>query len=91
MPIRINLNKEFLSLDQLKPGEIGMIQDYKGMGEISGRIKELGLIRGSLVLVKKYAPFNDPLEIVVRGSHLSLRKKEASQIVVIKVLPKIEP
>lgn len=85
MPIQINFNKDLLSLDQLQPGEIGMIQDYRKMGTLSGRMKELGLIRGSLVLVKKYAPFNDPIEVVVRGSHLSLRKSDASQILVNKV------
>jgi Fur family ferric uptake transcriptional regulator len=34
------------------------------------------------VYVEKYAPLKDPLEMVVKGTHISLRVEEAAQILV---------
>jgi ferrous iron transport protein A len=41
---------------------------------------ELGLLPGTEVEVVRRAPLGDPMEITVRGMHLSLRKSEARQI-----------
>jgi Fe2+ transport system protein FeoA len=45
---------------------------------------EMGLLRGVVVRVAKYAPLKDPLELVVKGFHLSLRVSEARDIEVEK-------
>lgn len=70
------------TLDQLAAGEQGILQQYSGDGDLQGRLKELGLVRGTMILVERYAPLGDPLEIKVRGYHLAIRKKDAAQIVV---------
>ena len=46
------------------------------------RIMDMGITKGVEVLVKKFAPFGDPLEITVRGYDLSLRKNEAENILI---------
>jgi Fe2+ transport system protein FeoA len=46
------------------------------------RLMEMGLTRGSTIEVVRYAPMGDPIEIRVRGYHLSLRKSEAAGIAV---------
>ena len=43
---------------------------------------EMGLLRGTEIYVEKYAPLQDPLELIVKGYHVSLRVEEASQIAV---------
>ena len=48
----------------------------------SQRIMELGLIRNTEVKLLKTAPLGDPLEILVRGSRLSIRKSQARHIMV---------
>ena len=45
---------------------------------------EMGLIHGTEVRLVKFAPLGDPLEIQVRGYHLSIRRSEAKSIVVEK-------
>lgn len=40
----------------------------------------MGLVRGTTVLVKHFAPLGDPIEIVVRGYSLSIRKDDARHI-----------
>ena len=44
------------------------------------RILEMGILKGTEVYVEKYAPLKDPLELIVRGAHISLRVEEADQI-----------
>ncbi len=73
---------EVVPLDRLSAGEIGIIQGYEGEEDLHHRLKELGLVAGTKVLVKRFAPLGDPMEILVRGYSLSLRKQDASKIVV---------
>jgi Fe2+ transport system protein FeoA len=44
------------------------------------RLMEMGLTRGATIEVVRYAPMGDPIEIRVRGYHLSLRRSEAAGI-----------
>lgn len=71
-----------VSLDQLKAGERGVVERYEGEEDLHYRLKELGLVRGTLVSVKRLAPLGDPMEIVLRGYSLSIRKQDASKILV---------
>ncbi len=73
-----------VTLDQLLPGESGVIQGYAESRELHHRLKELGLVHGTRVRVRRCAPLSDPMEIAVRGYHLSLRKQDARYILVKK-------
>ncbi len=42
----------------------------------------MGAINGTVVEVERIAPFGDPIEIKLKGYHLTLRKEEAEKIVV---------
>ena len=44
------------------------------------RLLELGLTPGVAIQVLNVAPLGDPMEILVRGCHLSLRRAEADVI-----------
>lgn len=44
------------------------------------RLLEMGLIAGTPVEIVRFAPLGDPIEIKVRGYHLTLRKEDAEQI-----------
>ncbi len=70
------------NLDQLKPGQWGYVTALEGRGKIRYRLAELGITPGVRILVRKSAPFGDPIQIALRGFALSLRKKEAQMILV---------
>ena len=53
---------------------------FVGAGAIKRRIMDMGLTKGTRVLVHKVAPLGDPIEVTVRGYELSLRKDEAGCI-----------
>ena len=62
-----------------------VILKINGHGSFRRRIMELGFVKGEVITVVKNAPLYDPIEYMVMGSHISLRRSEASQIEVADV------
>ena len=46
------------------------------------RLREMGIVPGTRVRVTRRAPLGEPIEICVRGSHLSMRNHEAAFIAI---------
>jgi len=72
------------TLNQLLPGETGVVIKVTGDGPVKRRIVDMGLVAGTKVKVQKFAPLGDPMEIKVKNFNLSLRKSEAALIQVKK-------
>lgn len=70
------------TLKELKPGEKGRIEKIAGTGAVARRIADMGVTKGSLVEVVRVAPLGDPVDVKIKGYHLSLRKEEAAGIAV---------
>ena len=71
-----------MKLSNLKPGQKGKIAQVCGNPEFRLRMMEMGFTKGTEVMVVKYAPLNDPVEFVIKGYHLTLRKDQASDILI---------
>ena len=69
-----------MQLSEMREGQYGKILQIRGESRLRRRILEMGLTKGAEIYVEKYAPLKDPLEIIVRGCHVSLRVKEAAAI-----------
>jgi Fe2+ transport system protein FeoA len=69
-----------MHLSDMKEGQQGTIHRVGGSGALRRRLLEMGIVKGTSVRIEKYAPLKDPLELVVKGYHVSLRVEEASQI-----------
>lgn len=69
------------TLDQLIPGENAIIDHFTD-GTMSLKFLEMGCIPGEPVRLSSIAPLGDPIAIEVCGYKLSMRKTEASTIVV---------
>ncbi|MGE5257579.1 MAG: FeoA family protein [Hyphomicrobiales bacterium] len=69
-------------LSELKQGQTATVVRVGGNGLLRRRILEMGLVKGTDLHVEKYAPLKDPMELVVKGFHISLRVEEAAHIVV---------
>ena len=68
------------SLKESKCGETVTVQKLLGEGALKRRIMDMGITKGVSVYVRKVAPFGDPVEVMVRGYELSLRKADAEMI-----------
>lgn len=69
-----------MTLNQLTPGNSGVIRSVGGEGALRLRLLDMGLIPGTAVAVRKIAPLGDPIEIRIRGYELTLRLEDASYI-----------
>lgn len=69
-----------LTLDRLPHGTEGVVADIAGDRGLARRLMEMGLVGGTKISVIRTAPFGDPIEVLVRGYHLTLRRAEAAQI-----------
>ena len=49
---------------------------------------EMGLTPGSTITVEKIAPLGDPIDVRIKGYHLSLRREEAAGIKIEKIIPR---
>ena len=67
------------NLSDLEPGERGVVVGWVG-GVPPPRLLEMGILEGTEIEVVRLAPLGDPIEIELRGYHLSIRKSEAEQI-----------
>lgn len=74
-----------MRLSDIKQGQWAVIDRVGGSGALRRRILEMGILKGTRIYVEKYAPLKDPLELIVKGTHVSLRVEEASQISVREV------
>lgn len=65
----------------LKPGDSARVLRFNGLETVyRNRLMSLGLIPGTEFEVQHVAPLGDPIEIRVRGFHLSLRRNEAGDM-----------
>jgi Fe2+ transport system protein FeoA len=72
-------------LSKMKEGQTGIIVHVGGNGALRRRVLEMGLTKGTEIYVEKYAPLKDPLELIIKGYHISLRVEEAANITVDKL------
>ncbi|MFA5311912.1 MAG: FeoA family protein [Methanomassiliicoccales archaeon] len=70
------------TLETLEPGNKAIIKRVEAAGPARKRVAEMGLSKGTCVEMVRRAPMNDPIEFRVRGYNISLRKVEASAIIV---------
>ena len=61
-------------------GETAVVAKLTGTGALKRRIMDMGITRGTRILIRKVAPLGDPIEVNIRGYELSLRKSEAENI-----------
>jgi ferrous iron transport protein A len=74
-----------LTLGSLAVGQSGRIVGYESGGRAyRGKLLSMGLTPGTQFTVTRQAPMGDPVDVEVRGYHLSLRKGEAATL-------KVEP
>jgi ferrous iron transport protein A len=70
------------SLASLTPGTKAVVAEIRVPAEHRGRLLEMGVLVGTPIELVRFAPLGDPVEIKVRGYHLSLRRHEAELILV---------
>jgi ferrous iron transport protein A len=76
---------ELQTMSELQVGESGIVVKLVGPKALRKRLLDMGLTRGTLLKVNQIAPLGDPIELLIRGYKLSLRKADADSIMIEKV------
>jgi ferrous iron transport protein A len=71
-----------VKLSDLAVGASAVVREFPKTGTASLRLREMGLLVGTAITLVRTAPLGDPVEIKVRGYHLTLRKSEAEHVLV---------
>ncbi len=71
-----------MTLKEVPCGNTVTVMKLEGEGAVKRRIMDMGITKGTSVLVRKMAPLGDPIEVTVRGYELSVRKADAETIIV---------
>ncbi|MCL2457712.1 MAG: ferrous iron transport protein A [Desulfobulbus sp.] len=69
-----------VNLRRMVINQSGTIVAVKVGGELGHRIREMGLVPGTVITIKQRAPLNDPVALRVMGGTLTLRNDEADYI-----------
>ena len=75
------MKKALKNLSQLKVGQSAIIDSFTDK-KMALKLLEMGCTPGEVVKLDRIAPMGDPIAITVSGYLLSLRKAEASTIMV---------
>lgn len=80
--MRQEIDPTSLELSSMNIGSKGKVLRVAGEPGIKRRLLDMGIVPGAEIKVEKAAPLGDPIDVVVKGYHLSLRKQEASAVTV---------
>ena len=73
-----------VSLDKVPIGSKVKVKDISG-SSFKRRLMDMGIVPGLEISVEGKAPLGDPIEVLVRGYRLTLRKSEAMSVLVEEV------
>ena len=71
-----------IKLSELAVGASAVVREFPKSGAASLRLREMGVLAGTSLTLVRTAPLGDPIEIKVRGYHLTLRRSEAEHVLV---------
>lgn len=71
-----------MKMSDLKSGDKAVVTSVEPGGEITQRLFDMGIVKGTTFKVLRKAPLGDPIEIMLRGFMLALRVNEAEKILV---------
>ena len=72
--------KDIKTLAELLPKDKAKIVRLSGNIRLRRKLLDMGILPGALVKMVRFAPLGDPIDVTIKGYHLSLRKSEAAHI-----------
>lgn len=73
---------KLMGLDEVELKSKVRVVEINQQSRMRRRIMDMGIIKGTEIVLEGKAPMGDPIEIKLRGYNLSLRKSEAKDVIV---------
>jgi ferrous iron transport protein A len=74
--------KKIIRMREMADNQAGTIKKVSATGEMGRRLREMGLVPDTPIQIQGRAPLKDPVAIKVRDFGLTLRNREADNILV---------
>jgi len=71
-----------VKLSDLKVGTEAKIVKITDTGVLKSKLLGLGFVKGEIVKIEKVAPLGSPIDVLIKNTHISLRKEEAEKVIV---------
>lgn len=77
------MDKKSYILSDIKAGQVCVLENFMNSSSaITLRLSSMGFIKGAILKVKSSAPLGCPMQVECSGSSYSIRKNDASHIMV---------
>ena len=77
-----NSQNKTVKLSELKVGTKAKILKITDTGVLKSKLLGLGFVKGEIVKIEKVAPLGSPFDVLIKNTHISLRKEEAEKVIV---------
>jgi len=77
-----NSQNKVVKLSDLKIGAKAKILKIADTGVLKSKLLGLGFVKGEIVKIEKIAPLGFPIDVLIKNTHISLRKEEAEKVIV---------
>ena len=74
--------KKTIKMREMKDNQRGVIKKVSAQGDMGRRIREMGLVPATGIQILGRAPLRDPVAVKLKDFTLTLRNKEADNILV---------
>jgi len=74
------MSSKLVSLNEIPVGTSAKVSSIYPGSKVRRRLMDMGIVKGTDILVEGKAPMGDPIEINLRGYKLTLRKSEAKDV-----------
>ena len=71
-----------MTLDELPVGRRAVVLAMENQGSLRRRLRDLGLIEGTLLSCLGHSPLGDPSAYAVRGAAIALRREDSGRIMI---------
>jgi ferrous iron transport protein A len=69
-----------INMRQMNDNQAGTIAAIKVGGDLGRRLRDMGMVPGTVIKIQGRAPLYDPVALRIRGATLTLRNNEADHI-----------
>ena len=74
--------KKIIKMREMSDNQSGIIRRISATGDMGRRIREMGLVANTPILIQGRAPLKDPVAVKIRDFTLTLRNSEADHVMV---------
>jgi len=69
-----------MTINDLSAGQEAQVVDVTVSGATGQRLLDMGFVEGTALKIVRNAPLVDPIDVLVRGYHVSIRHAEAKSV-----------